>query len=262
MSSKGRNKHLINRVDNVIYANFGQPQATAAGRGIEFHSGAANLLWCAAAGATDDGRVKRGLDYARKGHVMQWRAGNGLIVALVSGSQPEPFELRILLPYRSSDVTGQLSARIVASPQLAETGELLSVVVADSPEEIHFSCSCPDPVGVCKHAVAVAFTVAEALEAQPRRVFELRSINADELARDVQERAAEDSDRQARTRGPRFWEGTPTPPVPDLPVAPAIVEGDEVLLETALRHMSFTAHDGLAGFAQLRKLYTVLTQED
>ena len=287
-SDQGGQPRIGRRVDNVIYANFGgtsQPPAPVAqsrpvtsqrwqqavGRlerpaDVDFHSEPAALLWLAAAAQADEGRIKRGLDYAHKGHVVDWRVGNGTVRASVSGSQPEPFDVRIVLPYRSKDVTHEVARLIGATPAAlmtgAVSGEVLDILLSDHPDDIRFSCSCPDPVAVCKHSVAVAYTVAEAVEAQPRRIFDFRSISVDALSQDLSESGKAESYSRAHSSAQSFWDGSGLPDIPQVELSHAIDDGDERLLQVALKNMSFSVHDSIAGFAQLRRLYTVLTDRE
>jgi uncharacterized Zn finger protein len=50
-----------------------------------------------------------------------------------------------------------------------------------APEEIHFSCSCPDWASMCKHVAAVLYGVGSRLDDQPELLFRLRQVDSKDL---------------------------------------------------------------------------------
>ena len=50
------------------------------------------------------------------------------------------------------------------------------------PNEIHFSCSCPDWAGMCKHVAATLYAVGVQLDSRPELLFTLREADQHELA--------------------------------------------------------------------------------
>jgi uncharacterized Zn finger protein len=49
------------------------------------------------------------------------------------------------------------------------------------PGEMSFSCDCPDWASMCKYIAAVLYSVGARLEKQPERLFQLRSVNHEQL---------------------------------------------------------------------------------
>jgi len=50
-----------------------------------------------------------------------------------------------------------------------------------APQEIQFSCSCPDWASMCKHVAAVLYGVGARLDEQPELIFTLRRVDAKDL---------------------------------------------------------------------------------
>jgi uncharacterized Zn finger protein len=50
-----------------------------------------------------------------------------------------------------------------------------------APQEIQFSCSCPDWASMCKHVAAVLYGVGARLDEQPELIFTLRHVDAKDL---------------------------------------------------------------------------------
>jgi uncharacterized Zn finger protein len=50
-----------------------------------------------------------------------------------------------------------------------------------TPEEISFSCSCPDSAHLCKHVAAVLYGIGARLDEKPQLLFQLRGVDENEL---------------------------------------------------------------------------------
>ena len=50
-----------------------------------------------------------------------------------------------------------------------------------SPQEIKFSCSCPDWASMCKHVAAVLYGIGARLDQQPELLFKLHKVDEKEL---------------------------------------------------------------------------------
>jgi uncharacterized Zn finger protein len=50
-----------------------------------------------------------------------------------------------------------------------------------APEEIRFSCSCPDWASMCKHVAAVLYGVGARLDDKPELLFRLRKVDEKDL---------------------------------------------------------------------------------
>jgi uncharacterized Zn finger protein len=56
-----------------------------------------------------------------------------------------------------------------------------------SPNQISFSCSCPDSAAMCKHVAATLYGIGARLDAEPELLFGLRKVDAKELIASVGE---------------------------------------------------------------------------
>lgn len=103
---------------------------------------AARLSVLAAETAEPD-RFSRGRQYLRDGAVVGLEVDSTVVMSAVQGSVAEPYrvELRWVPSYRPGPVPRR--------------------------NELQAACSCPDPVGCCKHAVAVLLALAEAVGDEP-----------------------------------------------------------------------------------------------
>jgi uncharacterized Zn finger protein len=50
-----------------------------------------------------------------------------------------------------------------------------------APQEITFSCSCPDSAAMCKHVAATLYGIGARLDTEPELLFGLRNVDAKEL---------------------------------------------------------------------------------
>jgi uncharacterized Zn finger protein len=57
-----------------------------------------------------------------------------------------------------------------------------------SPDEIHFTCNCPDWAYMCKHVAAVLYGVGSRLDKDSMMFFDLRGINGQELIKKSMEK--------------------------------------------------------------------------
>lgn len=261
---------------NVIYANFGQRKrvSSAAETGERVMSARAMnqpamRMINAAVRQTDLGRATRGREYAAGGHVHDLHFDRARITASVVGSQNYPFEVSILLPFRSAaevrEALGRL-AREAGAVDRALKGdindEVLDVLLFAQPEEIYFSCTCPDSALVCKHVVAVADCAAKKLDDTPSLVFSLRDVTVAGLEQVVREEAASIAHESTVPGSEFFWSGRKLPDLPNPKIAPMIEDSDMDLLQTAMQSISFTNIDQMRAVADIEELYEDLTRED
>lgn len=259
---------------NVIYANFGNKtrvsevpkQVGRARSGQVARSAAGRMIVLAAETQADTGRVSRGQAYARNGNVVSLTIANGRITGEVAGSQNQPFQVAAALPRRSADELTELTQALAQSPvgliqakegDLAE--EALGILLANQSEAIRFSCDCPDPAPVCKHAVALAHQAAARFDANPAEIFALRGLNLDQVERSIREDVQSRVVSESQSSNDRFWGGLELPALPDPKVAPALEDSNEDLLHKALRTVSYTTIDELRAKADLEEMYDVLT---
>src|SRR5690606_28694927 len=97
-------------------------------------------------------------------------------------------------------------------------GELDPGIVADAREvevellprarDLRTACSCPDDVDPCKHAAAVCYLVADALDTDPFVLLLLRGRRRDEVLVGVRARRARDRAPDGGTTGDDGGGGT------------------------------------------------------
>lgn len=254
--------------DNVIYANFGakkrvsSPEELPDLRETTQFNAVARKVRDLVHYYTDQGRLKRGRDYARNNNVLNLKLDGSTISADVVGSQNEPFRVTISLPYRDTDDLAAVTAELAELPngiKRAKAGKL-SEDVAETliGSRAQFWCDCPDHVVCCKHAVAVAYAAADRLEAEPLLAFELRGLDLLKLEQSLTMQARSISERNVKSH---FWDGKTLPDLPSPKKAPALEDSDESLLRKAMRLVSLTSIDELKAVADIEDLYYHLTRE-
>lgn len=191
----------------------------------------------------DPNRLPRGRTYARTGAVGTLTLAPGEILADVQGSRRSPYKVRVRV--RQFDeaewhrLLDALAAEIGHTAALLD-GELPAGVADDirsvgldllpGAGELQPRCSCPDWADPCKHAAAVCYLVADALDADPFGVLLLRGHGREEVLAGLRSRrhsatpasaaplAVEpESDdgvlaREAWTRSPKPVPAAPPPP--------------------------------------------------
>jgi uncharacterized Zn finger protein len=188
----------------------------------------------------DPNRLPRGRTYARSGAVGELTLAPGEVLADVQGSRPTPYKVRVRVrPFDDAEwerLLDALAAEIGHTAALLD-GELPSGVADDvrslgldllpGPGELQPRCSCPDWADPCKHAAAVCYLVADALDIDPFGVLLLRGRRREEVLAGLRARRQLDtvpapvateptSDRGVLARS--AWSRTPGP----LPVAPQL----------------------------------------
>ena len=253
--------------DNVIYANFGRKVRVETPEQTHHEhtarrpalAPAAELLLEVATSRADRGRLTRGRDYARAGHVISLDLRNGSVHAQVAGSQNEPFTVLIQLPYRTTDDLATVAADLARTPNGmsgARRGEItpsvLAVLLAEDVNDIRVRCDCPDPYAICKHAVAVLEKLAGKVDADPLTLFTLRGMDLTSLEQAVM---AQDVSRESEENPELFWGGRDLPALPEPRTAPALDDSDLDLLHKAMRAISYTNVDQLRAVSDIEDLY-------
>jgi uncharacterized Zn finger protein len=140
-------------------------------------------------------RLTRGRAYARRGQVISLDVTSGAVVAVVQGSQPEPYRVRVGLKtfpervWRKVEATLAAeaihSARLLAgemAPELEEVFAGLGVPLFPGElGELAMRCSCPDPAVPCKHLAATFYLLAEAFDADPFQLLRWRGRTREAL---------------------------------------------------------------------------------
>jgi uncharacterized Zn finger protein len=142
----------------------------------------------------DPNRLPRGRSYARGGTVGELTIAPGEVRAAVQGRRVRPYQVRVrvrVLEAAEWDrVLDAIAAQIGHAAALLD-GELLPEVADDvrsagtdllpGPGDLQPRCSCPDWADPCKHAAAVCYLVAGALDADPFSLLLLRGRRRDEV---------------------------------------------------------------------------------
>ncbi len=139
-------------------------------------------------------RLDRGRSYVRNGAVLDLKIKEGLIVAMVAGSERKPYDVKITIerldPGKWRTLVKKTSGRIETVSGLLEgvfPHELADLFFAQNkglfpnPKEIRFACSCPDYASLCKHVAASLYGTGARLDKQPSLFFALRNVDMREL---------------------------------------------------------------------------------
>lgn len=217
---------------------------------------------------TDPGRFRRGKTYAGEGHVLNLAFKDGVISADVAGSQPMPFHTSFVLGYRSADDLVSVEKYLGEHPHAFNDirqgrlpWALQQVLFADAPGTVRVRCSCPDPHPCCKHGVALAFAVSDALDKDLRLAFRLRGIELDEVEQRVVARTKQLAQDKAALSQENFWDGPGLPDLPNPKTAPVIDDSEMPLLHKAMRLISYTSIDELRAVSDIEDMYEFLTRE-
>ena len=152
-----------------------------------------------------ENRLPRGRTYVRNGSVCHLAIGKGKIEAIVSGSELYNIEISIkaLAAKQWKHVRSQCAGQIGSMLELLQgqlSQQVMTVVtnrnngLFPTPNEIDFSCDCPDWADMCKHVAAVLYGIGARLDRQPELLFLLRGV-------DHQDLIAAELDLQAATTG-------------------------------------------------------------
>ncbi len=148
-------------------------------------------------------RLERGRSYVRNGMVLDLKIAAGQITAVVAGSRPKPYNIKVTIDPLDKGAWKTLVAK--ASGQIDSVSKLLEgefpadmkeVFFAQTgglfptPKAIKFECSCPDWASMCKHVAATLYGVGARLDRQPAMFFELRGVKLDDLVGKAAEKAA------------------------------------------------------------------------
>ncbi len=139
-----------------------------------------------------ESRLPRGRSYVRNGAVIDLAIDEGLVRALVSGTEVYTVEVEVqaLQPSRWKAIVVECGGAIDSLIELLQ-GRLSQAVMQvvtrrqgglfPAPEQIKFECSCPDWAGMCKHVAATLYGVGARLDHQPELLFRLRKVDPQNL---------------------------------------------------------------------------------
>lgn len=137
-------------------------------------------------------RLPRGRTYLRNGSVIDLEIAVGTVTAQVIGSSLYRVEVKVaaVSARQWQGITRDCAQSIDSLVELLQ-GQLSTSVMEritrpgtgmfPSPNEITFSCSCPDWAAMCKHVAATLYGVGARLDAQPELLFTLRQVDAKQL---------------------------------------------------------------------------------
>jgi uncharacterized Zn finger protein len=162
----------------------------------------------------DPNRLPRGRDYARSGAVGELVLSPGEARAEVTGRKRSPYLTRVRVrPFTDAEwdqVLDVICARLGRAAALLD-GELPPEVTDDlaatglsllpGAGEVGPRCTCPDEADPCKHAAAVCYLVADALDADPFAVLLLRGRSRGEVLAGLRARRRRGGDSGRATQG-------------------------------------------------------------
>ena len=135
----------------------------------------------------DDTTRSEGLDFARKGQTVLLNVEPARITSTVQDVSARPHELRIEFDSISRDDWDRIinsmarEARYTAkllsgdvSPEIAEPFAAAGLTLLPDPSQIQFTCNCGR--SKCRHAVTVAYLMAERMEGDPLLILTLRGL--------------------------------------------------------------------------------------
>ncbi len=200
----------------------------------------------------DPNRLPRGRTYARTGAVGPLTLAPGEVLADVQGSRTTPYRVRVRVrQFDASEwdrLLDALASEIGHAAALLD-GELPAPVADDvrsvgldllpGPGELQPRCSCPDWADPCKHAAAVCYLVADALDADPFGVLLLRGRGREEVLAGLRSRrhfgmpdpprvTSNELDAEVRIVAKEAWSRIPSE-LPTLPLPPRRVGPPAVL---------------------------------
>ncbi len=150
-------------------------------------------------------RIGRGRSYVRHGTVLDLRIEPGKVTALVQGTASKPYSVTVTIKELPANTWKEITA--ACEGKLDSLQELLAgkfpkalneIFTArgkglfPSPQEISFSCNCPDWASMCKHVAATLYGIGARLDVEPGLFFKLRNVEMNDLI----SRAVEDKTRK------------------------------------------------------------------
>jgi uncharacterized Zn finger protein len=161
-------------------------------------------------------RISRGRSYVRNGSVLDLKISPNAISALVSGSDPTPYSIKITIKPLEEKIEKALMAASRTSldsmqsllfgefpPDLKEAFFKQGTGLFPTPKEIELDCSCPDYAEMCKHVAAALYGVGVRLDEKPELFFVLRGIKIDDFVGKIVKSESEKMLKQAEKKSDR-----------------------------------------------------------
>ncbi len=145
-------------------------------------------------------RIGRGRSYVRHRAVLDLQIKEGVVEALVQGSQAKPYSVKIRIKAMSQE--NWRAMKVASLGKLDSLQELLAGKfpkglaevfttqgkgLFPSPKEIEFDCSCPDWASMCKHVAATLYGIGARLDQDPGLFFTLRQVKMRDLVSEAVE---------------------------------------------------------------------------
>lgn len=139
-----------------------------------------------------DNRLPRGRSYVRNGSVLDLNIAQGEINALVSGSSLYEININITPIHDNKwrgiikECAGKIDSLIELLQGKFSKGVMEIIThkkngLFPSPNEIKFTCSCPDYADMCKHVAAALYGIGTRLDEKPEQLFILRHVDHGDL---------------------------------------------------------------------------------
>jgi uncharacterized Zn finger protein len=137
-------------------------------------------------------RLPRGRTYVRNGSVVDLQIAPGDVKAHVSGSELYRVAVKVAAvpKARWAAICGDCAGAIDSLVELLQGRFSKGVMericqqktgLFPAPDEIEFSCSCPDWASMCKHVAAVFYGIGARLDERPELLFQLRKVDEKDL---------------------------------------------------------------------------------
>jgi uncharacterized Zn finger protein len=137
-------------------------------------------------------RLPRGRTYVRNGSVIDLQVDGGQVKALVSGSELYRVSVEVtpVTARRWRTLCDECAEGIDSLVELLQGRFAKGVMerlcaptkgLFPAPDELSFSCSCPDAALMCKHVAATLYGVGARLDEKPELLFVLRKADHLEL---------------------------------------------------------------------------------
>jgi uncharacterized Zn finger protein len=179
----------------------------------------------------NSGRLARGRSYARTGQVVSLDVTSEGVRAVVQGSRPQPYEVRIEFKKLSDAewdrVIDAMAAEALYAARLlsGEMPEQIEDVFASvgtslfpaAKNDMRTSCTCPDEANPCKHIAAVHYLLGERFDEDPFLMFLLRGRSQEEIVAALRARragpdsepAASEAEQPIEADLTTFWNASP-----------------------------------------------------
>ena len=164
-------------------------------------------------------RIGRGRSYVRTGAVLDLQILPGEITALVQGTRSKPYSVTIeiseIAPATWKKLKKTCAGKLDSLPELLAgkfpkaLGELFTEQgkgLFPSPEEIDFSCTCPDHAFMCKHVAAALYGVSARLDTEPGLFFTLRKVKVEDLVSETVQSKSQELLNRAKKKSARVME--------------------------------------------------------